>query len=869
MISHSMVAGVLGLALVTVVRASDADAWPRQPLEPPRRVRDILVFDACIGAPPPAIAAADAALAALAECAGAFRVTFTNDPAVLTPDGLRPWAAVVWNTGPGWALPDAAPLRALLRRVESGAGLVVLGGSDDVFRAAPDVASALGPICHATPVPGTAEAVAEETNHRLNEAWGATRLPMSGNLPVPDDDLVRDRVRVLLRLHAADTDTLAALRPDADVPVAWIRRVGRGRLYRLTLSDPAQWRNPALACHLLGGIQYAAGDVRVEERPSASVSGLAAWIPPAALSASGESSKPLAVLAERCWESPERPRSAVKADLWAAFRRPEAGPAFRRAVLGLLIPWAGREDLPVIRPWAESDSLGADIRRFVAAIPAESADAFLLAVRAGTNTLARADALEWLAVRRAISAVPPLLRELDGRPGDAPAILRALGEIASPAAADALAALPPGDPPAPLLQARLRAADLRREAGDAPRALRLVRAVLAAPAASPAIRAAALARLWRLDAAGSVHDWLQAATGSEPAVRQAAFDWLDAAEAAAAVVDAAADRFPELPADAQARVLRRLTALRAEDPRVRALWLAALDRPRADIRAVALEALARAGRAAEAARVFNLVMDDRSREEALDCLRRMPDPAVGELLLARLEHPDPAFRRAAIRSLAARRPEGSRAALLRGAEDRDTDVRREAYRALGDTGGEDEFAGLLWALARETDDTARRDGLAALAACGGRLADGARARALREALPSLPAGTRLEALRLTEPWRDGGLLGIVVEGVRDPDSAVREEAQRQLADWPTVEALPPVLVQTREAETEPQRIRAVLGALRLIGAAEGWSPAERVARYKELFPAAHRADERRRILDAVRALPGSEAEAFLRDHAED
>jgi type 1 glutamine amidotransferase len=57
---------------------------------------------------------------------------------------------------------------------------------------------------------------------------------------------------------------------DKDFGIAWVKRYGRGRVFYNALGHtPEVFQDPKLLRHFLAGIQYALGDLKVDDRPSA------------------------------------------------------------------------------------------------------------------------------------------------------------------------------------------------------------------------------------------------------------------------------------------------------------------------------------------------------------------------------------------------------------------------------------------------------------------------------------------------------------------------------------------------------------------------------------------------------------------------
>jgi type 1 glutamine amidotransferase len=57
---------------------------------------------------------------------------------------------------------------------------------------------------------------------------------------------------------------------DKDFGIAWVKRYGRGRVFYNALGHtPEVFQDPKLLQHFLAGIQYALGDLKADDTPSA------------------------------------------------------------------------------------------------------------------------------------------------------------------------------------------------------------------------------------------------------------------------------------------------------------------------------------------------------------------------------------------------------------------------------------------------------------------------------------------------------------------------------------------------------------------------------------------------------------------------
>jgi type 1 glutamine amidotransferase len=86
------------------------------------------------------------------------------------------------------------------------------------------------------------------------------------------DPYSREDLRVLLSLDMSKTSAKGG-RKDGDYAVSWIHSVGEGRVFYCSLGhrDEIFW-NPRILQHYLDGVQYALGDLKADDTPSAELS---------------------------------------------------------------------------------------------------------------------------------------------------------------------------------------------------------------------------------------------------------------------------------------------------------------------------------------------------------------------------------------------------------------------------------------------------------------------------------------------------------------------------------------------------------------------------------------------------------------------
>jgi type 1 glutamine amidotransferase len=250
-------------------------ALPAGAAAPPRKRRKLLVFwraDAILhkgGVP-----AANEAIERLGKKTGAFEAHFSRDVEALDPKVLAAYDAIVMNSTAHLVLPESGK-KALLDYVNGGGGVIGIHAAIDMFKGWPEGAKIVGATFGGHPwgPSGTWSVKLEEPEHPLLRAWGGKDFKLRDEfyeLAAPYDRADR---RVLMSLDLRDPAT-AGVKPlhraDRDFAVSWIKRQGAGRVFYAMFGHIGEpFQNPAVLRYYLDGIQYALGDLQVDDSPRA------------------------------------------------------------------------------------------------------------------------------------------------------------------------------------------------------------------------------------------------------------------------------------------------------------------------------------------------------------------------------------------------------------------------------------------------------------------------------------------------------------------------------------------------------------------------------------------------------------------------
>ncbi len=248
---------VIALALVLLGACSAAS--PNNPSTPSTAVPRVLYLTHSAGFKHDVLPLSQQIMRDAVARTGAFDVTASTDCALISPEALRGWDAVVFYTTGELPVDDASK-RALLEFVRSGKGFVGIHSATDTFYQWPDYGEMIGGYFDGHPWHQEVRINVEGPSH-----------PATAHLPPRfsiNDEIYqfrnwsRNQVRLLLSLDNASVDVTkpGVNRADRDFALAWTREYGRGRVFYTGLGhEPDVWRDPRYQQHLASGIGWAIG----------------------------------------------------------------------------------------------------------------------------------------------------------------------------------------------------------------------------------------------------------------------------------------------------------------------------------------------------------------------------------------------------------------------------------------------------------------------------------------------------------------------------------------------------------------------------------------------------------------------------------
>ena len=245
-------------------------ACPDKPPAKPKQSRKVLIFSRCPGYRHASIPWGAAALRIIGEKTGAYEPVVSDDPANLDADALKQFDAVVFNNMCGNPLNDPKRVENLLAFVRNGGGFIGIhcGGTQSW----PEFAKMVGgtAINHPWNSYEIATLNIEEPNHPVVKPWKANRVTLNEEIYQMGDNFSRRSLRALISLETSSVDMTRERiqRTDGDFTLAWVKTYGKGNVFYTALGhNKHMYWDPRYLGHLLAGIQFSVGDLKVEATP--------------------------------------------------------------------------------------------------------------------------------------------------------------------------------------------------------------------------------------------------------------------------------------------------------------------------------------------------------------------------------------------------------------------------------------------------------------------------------------------------------------------------------------------------------------------------------------------------------------------------
>lgn len=227
------------------------------------------------------------AIRLMGEKTGAYEAVFSNDVNMFRPANLKQFDAICFNNTVGILFEDATLRESLLSFVRNGKGFIGLHAAGATFvqypkyDQFPPFGDMLGGYENGGHPWGPKDVITlkvEDPVNPVNAAFGGQSFEISDEVFQFQAPYSREKLHILLSVDTERTDMnpkrhfLPERAKDHDFGMSWIRRYGKGRVFYSSLGhNPEIYSNAPVLKHFLAGIQYALGDLKADDRPSAAL----------------------------------------------------------------------------------------------------------------------------------------------------------------------------------------------------------------------------------------------------------------------------------------------------------------------------------------------------------------------------------------------------------------------------------------------------------------------------------------------------------------------------------------------------------------------------------------------------------------------
>ena len=220
---------------------------------------------------------------------GAFEPVVSDDVAMLLPENLNRFDAIVLNNSDGeWIRPTDADMdrlkghgqdknaveqalrQSLLDFIANGRGIVAYHFAIGANGHWPGFHQLLGATYWGHPWHEEVGIKVEELDHPLVAAFHGRDFRLTEEIFQFNEPYSRDKVRVLLSLdtQATNMGVQWVYRKDNDFALAWVKPYGKGRVFYTALGHRTEiYWNPVLLRFYLDAIQFATGDLEASMEP--------------------------------------------------------------------------------------------------------------------------------------------------------------------------------------------------------------------------------------------------------------------------------------------------------------------------------------------------------------------------------------------------------------------------------------------------------------------------------------------------------------------------------------------------------------------------------------------------------------------------
>ncbi|MCG8651235.1 MAG: ThuA domain-containing protein [Pirellulales bacterium] len=250
-------------------------AVPKAATVTPKQPRRILMFYRCEGFIHTSIPHANFAMEQAGKHTQAFDVDLADTYDVFTKENLAKYDCILLNNTTHMKFPTSQHEAAFLDFIASGKGLAGFHAASDNFYKHPKCCALVGGQFNGHPwnAGGKWAFKLDDPEHPLNQAFGGRGFWHTDEIYQYRKDSYQgpEVLRLLISLDMSKEEVSGRIDDGPrEVPVSWVRQAGQGRVFYTNFGhrEDTFW-NPVILQHMCDGIQYALGDLKVDDLPTA------------------------------------------------------------------------------------------------------------------------------------------------------------------------------------------------------------------------------------------------------------------------------------------------------------------------------------------------------------------------------------------------------------------------------------------------------------------------------------------------------------------------------------------------------------------------------------------------------------------------
>lgn len=819
---------VLTLTVGLTLRAQNLNPVPQKdiakikaliPDELPATVknRSILVFWRCEGyVHGKAIEYGIESFKQLAAKHPAYTINFSKEYADLSAESLKKYDTLVLMNTTHLKTKDPANKQLeydLINFVKSGKGLTVIHAGADNFYAAEAAAEMVGGLFWGHPwgAGGTWAFKVEEPEHPINQCFSAATFKWSDEIYQQKSPFYnRAKLRVLVSLDMSDAATNAAKgqrRDDRDNPVSWIRPYGKGRVFYTSFAhDQRAFLDKAILTHIIAGTQYTLGDLKADDSPAGLTEQDIASIGSAD---EVESHKSFALLQDTLRNTHNTKVHRVNlSKVLALLSDSSATPQGKQVVLRALISCGIQPDADALAPVLRLKECRERAITILTGIDSRAADKILkqeLSIAKGADLVTLINAM---VIRKESGSIIPLMSSND--PAVAVAAISGVGRIADKRTLKALMKMSTEKFKDTRYTALAACIGTMAVQGDKQTAAQAAKKLMDQGEAPDAVMAACAKAMLLNDPTF----YTEGITSSSAQVRATLVRHADQVDNTVLVASLQQAGIPD-----KVAVITKLAAKDAKECAPAIAGMLVSDKPQ--VVTAALKALCKLGTEEHVPAMFGQLNaeDATVREAARYALEDMLCAGTSAALI-KTAGSDSEMQKSVLKLLAERKKTEDIPALTAFIKSADSNVRTEAWKAMGNICDESTYL-QMFAMLPHVSESEASSAASAINASIRNVEPQTRVNAITSAWNSAPAGAKLAFMGVMLRYSDDQYVPMISEAMGDYNLTAAATAIHTLGSWPTLAPYDNLVAAFKTQGNVNLKKTAYRGALKLAMAKGG------------------------------------------------